>query len=406
MQNGQSRIVFLSVPESLRGRLAALVNQDEQEEHGGCESERMQGHEHGENEYGYAEGHEDGDFSGAFDIDPSIPIPVELPPGDTALDFDKLSWEMIVAGMLHVIAEGEAGSGDIDYYRRFVLSVKPNIMAEFTETAIFHAKNGNFDLAREILTVLLGLFPNAPELLLNLALVLEDRAVALERAGREGEAEAENERVHGIYREIIGLDPPFPNGLFNAGFFYLKKQGFSKAKECFSAYLPVADNPAKKEKARVIIREISGRSLDDEIFREAYDFIRLGEEQKGMERIRDFLDRHPSVWNGWFILGWALRRLGRWEDGAASFRKAVELGGGNSDTRNELAICLMELGDYASARKELELALREEPENTKIISNLGVLALKRGESGEAAGFFRTVLEFEPDDPIAKSYLGE
>ncbi|MDR0452495.1 MAG: tetratricopeptide repeat protein [Treponema sp.] len=388
MQNGQSRIVFLSVPESLRGRLAALSDAEGQEGHGEC------GHSH-----------EDGESPGAFAIDPSVPIPVELPPGETSLDFDKLSWEMIVAGMLRVIAEGEAGSDDTDYYRRFVLSVKPDIMAEFTETAILHAKNGNFGLAKEILTILLGLFPNAPELLLNLALVLEDRAAALERAGREEEAEAENERAHEIYREISGLDPPFPNGLFNAGFFYLKRQGFSKAKECFSAYLPVADNPSKKEKARAIIREISSRSLDDEIFREAYDFIRLGEEQKGMERIRDFLERHPAVWNGWFILGWALRRLGRWEDGAASFRKAAELGGGNSDTRNELAICLMEMGDYASARKELELALREEPENTKIISNLGVLALKRGESDEAAGFFRTVLEIEPDDPIAKRYLG-
>ncbi|MDR0708573.1 MAG: tetratricopeptide repeat protein [Spirochaetaceae bacterium] len=397
MQSEQSRIVFLSVPESLRGRLAALTNEesfgqdhgDEDHGHEGC------GHEHGHH-------HEAEEFT----IDPSIPIPVELPPGETTLNFDKLSWEMIVAGMLWVIAAGEAESGDLDYYRRFVLSVKPNIMAEFAETAILHARNGNFVSARKVLGILLGLFPDAPELLLNMALVLEDHATALERAGRENEAEAENEKAHEIYRKITGLDPPFPNGLFNAGFFYLKRHSFDKAKACFSAYLPLADNPAKGEKARAIIREISSRSLDDEIFREAYDFIRLGEEQKGLERIRDFLERHPTVWNGWFILGWALRRLGRWEDGAASFRKAVEFGGGNSDTRNELAICLMELEDYAAARKELELALREEPENIKIISNLGVLALKRGDSDEAMGFFRTVLEIEPGDPIAKSYLGE
>jgi tetratricopeptide (TPR) repeat protein len=366
MQTEQSRIVFLSVPESLRGRLTAE--------------------------------------QGGFAIDPSIPIPVELPPGETSLDFDTLSWEMIVAGMLRVIAAGEAESGDIDYYRRFVISVKPDIMAEFTETAILQSKNGNYVSAREIFSILLSLFPEGPEPLLNMALVLENHAAALERAGREDEAEAENERAHEIYRKIAGMDPPFPNGLFNAGFFYLKRRNFDKAKTCFSAYLPAADNQAKREKAQAIIREISGRSLDDEIFREAYDFIRMGEEQKGLERIRDFLERHPTVWNGWFILGWALRRLGRWEDGAAAFRKAAELGGGSSDTRNELAICLMELGDYAASRKELELALREEPENIKIISNLGVLALKRGDSEEAQGFFRTVLEIEPDDPIAKSYL--
>jgi Flp pilus assembly protein TadD len=112
------------------------------------------------------------------------------------------------------------------------------------------------------------------------------------------------------------------------------------------------------------------------------------------------LQRHSDVWNGWFILGWALRKLGRWEDGEAAFGQALELGGDNSDTRNELAICLMEQKKYAAARKELEAALREEPENVKIISNLGVLAMKKGDSDEAAAFFRTVLELEPEDPIA------
>jgi Flp pilus assembly protein TadD len=96
--------------------------------------------------------------------------------------------------------------------------------------------------------------------------------------------------------------------------------------------------------------------------------------------------------------------LGRWEEGAAAFRKTIELGGDNSDTRNELAICLMEQKNYAAARKELEAALREEPENVKIISNLGVLSMKKGNTDEAAAFFRTVLELKPEDPIALNGL--
>jgi tetratricopeptide (TPR) repeat protein len=396
----QSRVVFLSVPESLRGQFVSSLTHerhydDDDGDHEDDESEREHHDEH-ENEHNHEHG--------GFTIDPAIPIPVELLPGEAALDFDKLSWEMIVAGMLRVIAEGEVKSDDIGYYRRFVLSVKPDIRTEFTEAAILHARNGNFESAGEILTVLLGLFPGAPELLLNLALVREDRAAALERSGHEDEVEAENEAAHEIYRSILSLSPPFPNGLFNAGFFFLRRHNFDKARECFSAYLPLADNPEKEEKARDIVRQITKGGLDDEILREAYEFVRMGEEQKGMDSVRNFLERRPNVWNGWFILGWALRRLGRWEDGAAAFRKAVELGGDNSDTRNELAICLMELEDYAAARKELELALREEPENIKIISNLGVLALKCGDDDEAMGFFRTVLEIEPDDPIAKSYL--
>lgn len=130
----------------------------------------------------------------------------------------------------------------------------------------------------------------------------------------------------------------------------------------------------------------------------------MGHEDRGIEKAREFITRHPEVWNGWFILGWGLRRLERWSDAAKAFRKALELGGDGADSRNELAICLMEMDDLPGARGELETALRLESENVKVISNLGVLALKNGNPAEAAGFFRTVLEIDPSDPLAMGYL--
>jgi tetratricopeptide (TPR) repeat protein len=317
-------------------------------------------------------------------------------------------------------ANTEISAEDADYYRHFVLAVKPDILEEFTEAAILKAGNGDYDMALEIMAALRGLFPASPAVLLNRALILENRAAALERAGRAEEAEAGYGLAHEAYKEILYLDPPFPDGLFNAGFFYMKGQNYQKARSCFSAYLALEDksrgkaNPElqirlpaeKRDRAKEIVRDIESRSLDDELFQEAYDYIRLGEEQKGLERIRAFLEQHPRVWNAWFILGWGLRRLARWKDASEAFTQAIELGGGNSDTRNELAICLMEQGNYRDARKELEASLREEPENVKIISNLGVLALRKGDDDEAAGFFRTVLELEPEDPVALEYLGK
>jgi tetratricopeptide (TPR) repeat protein len=411
-----SRIVFLSVPESLRGHLETPSGE------------------------GSASGDKPED---AFAIDPAVPIPVELPPGETTLDWDAFSWEMILSGMIRVIsdfplenpvdfpaespapsqgkspAESPAESprdggplssrltrARIDYYRRFVLAVKPNILREFTEASILKAKNGDYPMALEITAALEGLFPRSPVVLLNRALILEERAEALEKSGRDAEAEEENQRAQEAYLQVLALNPPFPNGLFNGGFFFMKRQDFEKARECFAAYIPLAEEGEKKERAGILLREITEQGLDDAMFREAYECIRRGDEEQGLLLIRDFLERHSDVRNGWFLLGWALRRLGRWEDGAASFRKAMELGGDDGNTRNELAICLMELGDYRAARKELEAALWEEPENVKIISNLGVLAMKQGEDDEAAGFFRTVLDLEPEDPVAREYLAE
>ena len=154
------------------------------------------------------------------------------------------------------------------------------------------------------------------------------------------------------------------------------------------------------------IKEITDNGLNDENFLNAHRLIREGKAQEGLNEIRTFLESHPLVWNGWFILGWALRLLCRWEDAAAALRKSIELGADNSDSRNELAICLMETGDNSGAKRELETALSKDPENVKIISNLGVLALKNGEKEKAAAFFRTVLEIDSGDPVAKKFMGE
>jgi tetratricopeptide (TPR) repeat protein len=153
------------------------------------------------------------------------------------------------------------------------------------------------------------------------------------------------------------------------------------------------------------IKEVKDNGLDDENFINAHNLIQEGNIEEGLACIHDFIEDRPKVWNGWFMLGWALRLLGRWEDGKSALKKAIELGGDNSDTRNELAICLMETGDITGARRELEKALTGDPENVKIISNLGVLALKNNEKEKADAFFRTVLEIDGSDPFAKSYLG-
>jgi tetratricopeptide (TPR) repeat protein len=353
--------------------------------------------------------HTHGGHAEGFTIDSSIPLPVELEEGEESLAElgEKLSWEMILSGMIRVAASSlpELPPQWIDYYRAFVLAVKPEIYNEFTGAAIVKAKNGDFDMALEIILALEGLFPLAPGAVLNKALILEDKSADLEKNGRTEEAEKCYSLAAEAYQKVLSLEPVLPDALFNAAFFFMRRKEYRKAREYFSEYLPLADDPEKKEKAQSLAEEIRNRALDDDSFLRALDFIQHGEEQKGLENIRDFLERRPLVWNGWFVLGWALRKLGRWQDGLESFRKALELGGGNSDTRNEMAVCLMELGDLSGAGKELEAALREDPENVKIISNFGVLAGKAGDRQKAAAFFRTVLELAPDDPIARAWLG-
>ena len=71
---------------------------------------------------------------------------------------------------------------------------------------------------------------------------------------------------------------------------------------------------------------------------------------------------------------------------------------------NELAICQMETGDFEGAKESLLEALSFDPENTKVISNLGYYFKKMGNTEEAKKYFRTVLELDPSDKIAKAEL--
>jgi tetratricopeptide (TPR) repeat protein len=186
----------------------------------------------------------------------------------------------------------------------------------------------------------------------------------------------------------------------------MRRRNFERAASLFKTYIEVSDDPEKKSKASEMLKRLGEQGYLDNLFKEAYDFIRMGEEEKGLAKAREFIERHPSVWNGWFLVGWACRRLGRWDEGRKAFEKAVSLGAEGADALNELSICLLELDKFGEARRALEKALRIEPENVKVIVNLGALAFRQDKREEAAAFFRTALEIDPEDETAKKWLAQ
>ena len=117
------------------------------------------------------------------------------------------------------------------------------------------------------------------------------------------------------------------------------------------------------------------------------------------------------MWQALFLRGWALRRLTRYDEARAAFTEALskaDTGGqGNAaelaDVYNELAICQLELDDLGAAATSLQEALARDPENTKILSNMGILAIKRGDLSEARRYFDAILEIDPNDPVANRF---
>lgn len=351
-----------------------------------------------------------------FVIEKDIPLPVQLTSEDTEqkqFDTSTLTLEKLLAGILSILAY-DTSNKNIEYYKRFLIAARPEIKKELTEAAILKAKNEDFDIAEEIFSALRGLDPNDLVTLLNTALFYDERGSSYRRSGLNEDADACDETASTYYKRSLSVEQPLPDAYFNAAFFYLKQKNYARTRECFEIYLTLIDSvdekdmsdneKYKKERAKEIIQDISSRNLEDELFNSAYEFIQMGQEEKALEKIRDFIEKNPKVWNAWFMLGWALRKLERWDDACTAFNQAIDCGGRNCDTFNELAICLIELNDFDGARKNLYEALKIEPENTKIMSNLGFLALREGCPSEARRYFATVLEFDPNDEIAKKAL--
>lgn len=354
----------------------------------------------------------------AFHLDTTIPLPVQKKDEDAPGTFDmkSLTEEQILAGLLTIMAY-DPKNEHILYYRSILKHARPNLKKELGEAAILKAKNEDFDLAEEIFRALHGFDPEDMTIILNMALFFDQRADSYRRSGLHDDADAYDEDAQNYYREALDAEPALPDAFFNAGFFYLKKREYKKAKDAFETYLALTcdvkdeelgeNGIYKKNRAQQVLNDISNRNMDDDHFKAAYDLINRGEEEKGLEEIRNFIEKNPSVWNAWFMLGWGMRKLGRFSEAKMAFEKALTLEGGEtSDTYNELSICLLESGDIKGAKKLLEKALVKDSENTKIISNLGYIALKEGDPSMAAGYFQTVLEIDPDDKIAAMELAK
>lgn len=354
--------------------------------------------------------------NGAFQIDKTIQLPVQRKTNEDPGNFnpEEITTEQILAGILTVLAY-DSKNAHLDYYRSIIKQVKPNIKKELCEAAILKTKNEDYELAEEIFRALLGFDPEDSAVILNMALFLDQRADAYRRSGLNEDADAYDSDSLAYYEEAMEADPPLADAFFNAGFFYMKQHQFREAKDAFETYLAltcdVSDDELgenglyKKERAQEIVNNINAQNIDDENYKAAYDFIKKGQEEKGIEAIREFLQSNPKVWNAWFLLGWGLRKLERYSDAKTAFLQAVKFGADkNVDTYNELSLCYVQEKDFKAAKDCLMKAFAIEPENVKIVSNLGYLALAEGNKEEARKYFTSVLEFDPKDAIAANEL--
>ncbi len=341
-------------------------------------------------------------------LDPDIPLPVETTvPGQT-LPVEEITWENLIAGLLRSLRE-EPGQARADYYRRIILAAKPRIFQELTTAAVYKAQDRDFGLASEILDSLEALDPQNPRTLLNQALLLEDRLAGGEAAGNPDLRSLLENKAGEYYEKVLSREPVLPDALLNAGFFYRGRRDFLKAAELLGRYLRENEggDAAKLAEARTALSELEREQESLDLYSQARTAVEEDRIEEGISAISNYLESNPSSARGWFLLGWAQRKNGEYPKAEESLSQAQEQNsdpGLSQDLLNELAICALEREDYGTALAHLERALPLNPGNTKIISNIGSVKMKRGEWKEARRYFETVLALDPQDPLAPSIL--
>lgn len=358
-----------------------------------------------------------------FELDPSVPLPVRRGE-DGDVDIKNITAERVLSAILTVAAH-DAGNKHLDYYKKLLLSSRPEIKGKLMQAAILKVRNEEWDDADEMFASLISLFGDDMAVVLNRALYLDEKATAYRKSSMEKEADELDSEAEALYKSAMDSGDPPADAFFNAGFFYMKSQSFMEALGCFEAYVALTcdinddelgeSGIYKKERAQQIINYIKNTKICDEHFKKAYTLMNSAREEEGLEEIRLFLQSNPKVFNAWFLLGWGLRRLGRYGEARSAFEESLsiakeEKGGGEEwkdalcNTYNELALCLMECGSIRDAKGALLSALDIECDNAKVISNLGFAALKEGKKDEARGYFQAALEYDKNDKIAREAL--
>jgi len=347
------------------------------------------------------------DFPGreALSLDPSILLPADTSPlKPEQWSMADLSWEAIEAGLLKVLAWAPERN-EIPYYRRLLLQIRPSIREELLKMAISKSRDKDFALARELFLALKTLDPDASSVYLNLAVFYEAYARHFETLNRSEESFEYMEYAKEAFEKALASPPVPPEAYYMAGLFYFSQGEYDYSHSLLNSFMDKATaDDSRRDKAREASDRILALKQEKELYTEAFRNIEQDKNLEGIEKIRSFIKNNPRSWNGWFLLGWGLRKEKRWKEALEAFLQALSIEEASSDLLNEMAICHMELEDYSQSRELLEKARGLNPGDPRILSNLAILYLKNHNKEEAQQLFLQILDHNPEDPLALSYL--
>ena len=296
------------------------------------------------------------------------------------------------------LAKARAGDGKTARKELAALSAAnpANLAAKLAEGSLL-LRDGEIAAAEAV-------FADAVKLAPRNGTVHFDHAVALERAGKPVEADAE-------YVEAARLSPGLFAAWFNLAELRLEQENFTGAIEAFRSAAPLVAAGAGRSKVFTRLgvalrraerypeaREAFGQAIN---FRPANTDARLGLvrvllEQRELTLAREEAQRvialDPSLAASHWLLGQIAEREGNREDARRQYVEAVRLKPGSVEMRFALARVELSLGNLTGARSLFEALDREHAGDPDVLFQLGRVAYRDERWKDAIARYRAAIE--------------
>jgi tetratricopeptide (TPR) repeat protein len=194
-----------------------------------------------------------------------------------------------------------------------------------------------------------------------------------------------------LFKQLAVDYPDNPMVHFGLGESYCLSGDYERACRplCRSLELPleISHTPIKMEK-----------TVYDQFTTLAICYQKMGNVEKALEVLKEYVARYPGHAQGWKRLGVMALENNRFSEAVDHFQEAISKGGSSDQLLANLGLCYRKLGKWSEAEQALREALAINPDRLEALTGLGHLFYRRKELDSALDFFSRALALE-EQPI-------
>ncbi len=338
---------------------------------------------------------------GDVTIRADIPIPVQFPQGSVTDDID---FNSIVAGLIKIVA-WDSENKDIEYYKKLLLELQPDVVKELNLAAIAKSKKKDFEFAEELMLAVNHL-SDAPESYINLAVLYAQMTVELHKKNDDTKADMYDDKIIAVLNECKSRHEKYAATYSEISAFHMRHGDIESARDYLAKYTELEKDKKKRDQAQSTLKSIEKMLTSKDQIMYAYDKMMMGCADDALEIMNKYIASNEKRWESYFLRGWAKRVLEDYSGAQKDLLESIRIDGKNAEVYNELSICARESGDTELAKSYLQIAVDLDGDDVIYLSNLAFLHLASGEFEESRELLEKARKIDPEDPQLKYLIEE